>query len=55
MYLGSCVTQHSFTVSGQEQAFPGYSVGDQVVWGLTLRMLDHFFTMLDPQWVPRYE
>ncbi len=55
MYLGSSVTQHNFMVSGQQQAFPGYSVGDQVVWGLTLRMLDHFFTMLDPQWEPRYE
>ncbi|HIG41250.1 MAG TPA: CoA pyrophosphatase [Gammaproteobacteria bacterium] len=55
MYSGESVTRHNFSVFGREQAFPGYSVGDQVVWGLTLRMLDHFFTMLDPQWQPRYE
>ncbi len=55
MYLGSNVTSHRFRVMDGEEEFPGYSVGDQVVWGLTLRMLDHFFTLLDPQWRPRYE
>lgn len=55
MYIGNNVTKHSFAMMGQQQKFPGYSVGDQVVWGLTLRMLDHFFTKLDPQCQPPYE
>ena len=55
MFTGSSVTQHHFSVSGVEQEFPGYSVGNQVVWGLTLRMLDDFFRMLDPRWQPKYE
>jgi len=55
MFVGNNVTKHNFQVNGQEQAFPGYSVGNQVVWGLTLRMLDHFFLMLDASWQPRYD
>lgn len=54
MFSGENVTQLQFpAVSGQ--SFPGYGVGDQVVWGLTLRMLDHFFKMLDDDWITNYE
>jgi len=54
MFSGENVTQLQFpAVSGQ--SFPGYGVGDQVVWGLTLRMLDHFFKMLDDDWISNYE
>jgi len=55
MHAGSTVTTLDYEVQGQRQSFPGYSVGEQVVWGLTLRMLDHFFTRIDGQWQPTYE
>lgn len=54
MFTGQNVTQLQFPpTSGQ--TFPGYGVGDQVVWGLTLRMLDHFFKMVDEDWKTNYE
>ena len=34
-------------------AWPGYRVGEEIVWGLTYRMLDQFFGLLDPDWTPR--
>ena len=49
MYSGSSRTEEIFHVGGQSQTFPGYSVGEQVVWGLTMRMLEQFFTMLNPE------
>ena len=55
MYMGDNVTSLRFGALGREEEFPGYSVGNQVVWGLTLRMLTHFFTLLDPEWRPNYE
>lgn len=50
MYLGNSLTRGDFEVGGQRISYPGYSVGEHLVWGLTLRMLDHFFSMLDPDW-----
>ena len=55
MFVGTTATRHPFHVMGRTEEFPGYSVGNQVVWGLTLRMLDHFFTRLDPAWQPGYK
>lgn len=49
MYAGTSRTEETFHVAGQSQQFPGYSVGEQVVWGLTMRMLEQFFTMLNPE------
>ena len=50
MYTGASHTSLEFPVSGQSSTFPGYGVGSEVVWGLTYRMLELFFTMLDPEW-----
>jgi 8-oxo-dGTP pyrophosphatase MutT (NUDIX family) len=55
MYTGSSLTEQDFSISGKKERFPGYSVGDQVVWGLTMRMLDNIFEKLDPNWQGRYE
>lgn len=55
MYLGNTLTRGNFEVGGQTLSYPGYSVGDHLVWGLTLRMLDQLFGMLDPDWHPVYE
>ncbi|MBK8479835.1 MAG: CoA pyrophosphatase [Proteobacteria bacterium] len=33
---------------GLEHALPGIRVGEQVVWGLTYRVLRRFFSLLDP-------
>ncbi len=54
MYAGHNLTQHDFSISGRTEQFPGYSVGDQVVWGLTMRMLDNIFEKLNPRWIARY-
>lgn len=55
MISGNSLTQDEFEVGGQTVSFPGYSVGEHIVWGLTLRMLDEFFGMLDPDWENIYE
>lgn len=55
MYFGNSATSYRFRLAGKEQDFPGYHVGNQVVWGLTHKMLDHFFRLLDPDWQPKYE
>lgn len=55
MYLGNSLTRGRFEVGGEVISYPGYSVGDHIVWGLTLRMLDQFFSMLDPDWENVYE
>ena len=54
MYTRSSLTESEFEVNGRMIDYPGYSVGDHVVWGMTLRMLDDFFAMLDEQWQPVY-
>ena len=51
MYSGSSFTTCLFEVRGEKQTFPGYDVAGQIVWGLTYRILDSFFTMMDPTWV----
>ena len=51
MYSGSSFTTCRFEVQGEKQTFPGYDVAGQIVWGLTYRILDSFFTMMDPNWV----
>jgi len=53
MHAGRCLTEQNFMLGNQSQAFAGYSVGDEFVWGLTLRMLDHLFTLVDPAFEPR--
>ena len=53
MYHGRVETETEFAMNDVVQSFPGYAVGDQVVWGLTMRMLDHVFTLLDPAWESR--
>ncbi len=50
MHAGVSHTMHDFSVSGEIQSFPGYGVDDQIVWGLTYRMLELFFMVLDPEW-----
>lgn len=48
MFDGSCFTHDEFEIGGQTRSVPGYVVGEHIVWGLTLRMLEKFFGMLDP-------
>ncbi|MDZ7684042.1 MAG: CoA pyrophosphatase [Gammaproteobacteria bacterium] len=48
MFDGSCFTHDEFEIGGQSRSVPGYVVGEHIVWGLTLRMLEKFFGMLDP-------
>jgi len=50
MHAGTSHTMHDFRVSGETQKFPGYEVSDEIVWGLTYRMLELFFLVLDPEW-----
>lgn len=53
MHAGTSIASKAFHVRGETQEFNGYGVAGQIVWGLTYRMLDQFFAMLDPDWVPR--
>ncbi len=55
MHSGNALTTGEFQVQGEHHRFPGYDVHGQIVWGLTYRMLDQFFGMLDPNWDPREE
>ncbi len=50
MFHGRSATRRDMDVAGGTQAFPGYSVHDEIVWGLTYRMLHGFFEALDPTW-----
>ena len=53
MHTGEAHTSGEFMVAGESVSYTGYGVGDEVVWGLTYRMLDLFFAVLDPDWQPR--
>jgi 8-oxo-dGTP pyrophosphatase MutT (NUDIX family) len=53
MYEGSSHTIGEFIVGGKTVNYPGYAVDDEIVWGLTYRMIDLFFAALDPSWVAR--
>ena len=53
MYEGSTHTIGEFVVGGKTLNYPGYAVGDQIVWGLTYRMINLFFAALNPNWVER--
>ncbi len=44
------LTHSSFPQFSRSAVFPGYQVGDEVVWGLTFRMLNDFFSLLVPDW-----
>ena len=57
MMNGQSFSTERFQIQGRRQAFPGYRVdgieGNQpLVWGLTYRMLQQFFSVLDPDWQP---
>lgn len=53
MYSGESHRMGEFIIAGETVAYPGYDVGEEMVWGLTYRMLDQFFEMLDPNWQRR--
>jgi len=50
MHSGHALMQRDFHVAGQWQPFEGYGVGEQMVWGLTYRMLIQLFDIVDPGW-----
>jgi 8-oxo-dGTP pyrophosphatase MutT (NUDIX family) len=51
MFTGASLTREAFP--GYSDTWAGYSVGGQLVWGLTFRILDLFFAAIDPDWVHR--
>lgn len=53
MMNGSTFMTKEFSVVGRQQEFPGFGVEGEVVWGLTYRVLEHLFTLLDPEWANR--
>ncbi len=50
MFHGRSAIRRDMDVRGGRQPFPGYGVQDEIVWGLTYRMLHGFFAVLDPAW-----
>ena len=55
MHSGLSHTRSEFTIQGRKFQASGYGVGGEIVWGLTYRMLDHLFILLDPNWVSKDE
>jgi len=55
MYHGHSAVRRDMHVAGGKRSFPGYGVENEIVWGLTYRMLHGFFAALDPSWrVPEH-
>lgn len=52
MHAGHNHGMRDFEVGNEVVTFPGYDVGDQVVWGMTYRMIESMLRVLDPDWVP---
>ena len=52
MHSGSSLTSRVFPSFDKRRAFPGYGVDGEIVWGLTYRMLQSFFGVLDPAYEP---
>ena len=50
MFHGRSAVRRDMVVQGGTRPFPGYDVHDEIVWGLTYRMLHGFFSVLDPAW-----
>ncbi len=50
MFHGRSATRRDMHVRGGMHPFPGYDVQNEIVWGLTYRMLHGFFAVLDPDW-----
>lgn len=50
MFHGRTATQRDMHVRSGARSFPGYDVQNELVWGLTYRMLHGFFAALDPNW-----
>jgi len=55
MHSGESLTTGGFEIQGEHHRYPGYQVEGEIVWGLTYRMLDQFFGMMDPNWDPDEE
>jgi 8-oxo-dGTP pyrophosphatase MutT (NUDIX family) len=49
MMNGRSLTSGQFMIQGRAVEFPGYDVAGHIVWGLTFRMLEQFFVILDPR------
>ena len=48
MQAGTRHTRIAFTLNDQAHDYPGYGLGDNIVWGLTYRILEQIFTRIDP-------
>ena len=47
MIKGTSLTEKTFKRNGASQSFPGYALDGQVIWGLTFRVLEQFFSVID--------
>lgn len=50
MFHGRSATRRDMQVRTGLHSFPGYAVQQEIVWGLTYRMLHGFFATLEPSW-----
>lgn len=48
MHAGSTLTTRVFPSFDKRQPFPGLGVDGEIVWGLTFRMMQAFFSVVDP-------
>ena len=52
MHSGDAHIMGEFNIAGQAVRHPGFDLHGKVVWGLTYRMLEQLFALLDPAWEP---
>jgi len=53
MANGDNHTEEERIINGSPIRFSGYRInGGHFVWGLTYRMMQSFFSVIDPQWQP---
>ena len=52
MHTGANLTSRVFPSFDKHRSFPGYGFDGEIVWGLTYRMLQSFFEVLDPAYEP---
>ena len=52
MVRGENLTSFEKEFGGSQHTMQGYTVGEQIVWGLTFRMLREFFAVIHPEAAP---
>jgi len=55
LFRGELATTLDYPYEGQTLTFPAWSIDGRIVWGLTYRMLDHLFAVVEPSYAARFQ